>query len=59
MAKINLKTLKICKLCEQQHALSVVQTEVTGLVNKKPMTGSVCLGYVGKMLCGWKPMQKV
>ncbi len=58
MAKNNLKPLKVCKLCEEKTALGIVQTAVTGLVNKKPVTGFCCLGCVGKAICGWKEINK-
>ena len=58
MAKTNLKSLKVCKQCEQSKAAVMPMTRTTGLVNKKTVTGSVCTGYVGKMICGWKEVNK-
>lgn len=59
MAKVTLKSLKVCKQCNQDKAAAMPMTKTTGLVNKKPVSGSVCTGYVGKMVCGWKEMNKV
>lgn len=59
MAKVNYKTLKICKICDEQKAKACVQTGVTGAVNKKIVKGCVCLGNVGKAICGWYPVEKV
>lgn len=56
MAKQNLKTMKVCKLCEQGRALGMPMTKTTGLVGKKPMTGLVCIGCVGTAICGWQEM---
>jgi hypothetical protein len=59
MAKINYKSLKICKVCDEQKAAACSKTNTTGLVNKKVTKGCVCLGNIGKSICGWYPMEKV
>lgn len=58
MVKTNLKTLKVCKLCGQDKALEMPLTKTTGIVNKKTIAGLVCIGYVGKMVCGWQEIAK-
>lgn len=59
MAKVNLKSLEVCKRCTKEKADSVSMTIVTGNVNKKSVSGFCCTGQVGKSICGWKSMQKV
>jgi hypothetical protein len=59
MAKVILKSLKVCKHCCEGRAKASPKTPTTGLVNKKRVSGFVCLGYVGEMICDWEPMEKV
>lgn len=58
MVKTNLKTLKVCKLCEQGKALGMPMTKTAGLVSKKSVTGLVCIGCVGAAICGWQEIVK-
>jgi len=59
MAKQNLKTLKVCKLCDQSRTAGMQMTKTVGCVNKKPVSGVVCIGSVGKMICGWYEIIKL
>lgn len=59
VAKVTLKSLKICKQCDASKITGMPMTKTTGLVNKKPVAGFVCTGCIGKMVCGWKEMSKV
>lgn len=52
MSKMKLKTLKVCTLCDESRAKSIILVSTTGIVNKKETTGKVCPAYQGKMVCG-------
>lgn len=45
---MKLKTLKVCTLCSEAIAKSIILVDTVGIVNKKEVTGKVCAAYQGK-----------
>jgi len=52
MSAMKLKSLKVCTMCAKERATSIILINTTGLVGKKEISGKVCAGYQGKMICG-------